>query len=172
MAANETANRLAASFWFRLEPVADAGAGVATIGFRSLVGCQDRVLIRPSLADGLVFVLFDRELSRRETTLLFNEPYTDHSNPARTTYPVLFSPYAIELFHLDWLGPDVGNPVWFPFDNAAPVPAAYDLDLYNAVCILPTNEARAHDVCVTVLQCAPWQGETTVRATLPAAVVP
>lgn len=108
---------------------------------RSLVGFSE-VVYRDPTANYLVLVL-DRELSRRETSILVSAVITQ-SDAERVSYPAdsalgnraqELAPRA-EPFHLDWVPKITAPPyTWFPFDLGSnpTVPDGFDLDRYNAI---------------------------------------
>lgn len=172
MAANEIAERLAASCWLRVQPdgAAPAVPVLANLQFRSMVGFQQNVYTRIAFGGGLVLLLLDRELSRRETTVHAWFPFTA-SDETRLTYPSpneLVPQYTmVQPFHLDWIG-DPAAPSWLPFQNLAPpVPNGFDLDRYNGIAMRLGEDGNAADYVVTVFEHPRYDGPTVILNVLP-----
>lgn len=172
MAANEIAERLAASAWLRVQPDGNAPAAalLSALQFRSMVGFQQSVYTRVNFGSGLALLLLDRELSRRETTVHAWFPYTV-SDETRNSYPdqAAVTPQAVlvEPFHFDWIG-DPTAPSWLPFGVLGPaVPAGFDLDRYNALALQLADDGNACDYVVTVFEHPRYDGPTVVLNVLP-----
>ena len=186
MAANEIAERLRAAAWVECGAV-DGGEGVDTfdvdqLRFRSLVGFQNRIWTTVNAAEVPVMILkLDDVCSRRECAVFaFRHGTVEPVPDSRSSYPVLSSAQAnyanvfVQPCHLGWFGPDLSNPLWYPFGLAPgpyTVPGDFDLDLFNAIAvILPIagGVAQSGDFSVLVLKHPPIEGATVIEAVLPA----
>lgn len=185
MAANEISERLAAAAWVQCG-AADGGEGVAVftaaqLRFRSYVSFKNRIIT--TTAPGSVPLLLlelDRVFSRRECAVLAVRHGTVGPTPdSRVSYPSLGGPAAdysdvfAQPFHMDWLGPDLENPLWYPMGllpGPQAVPGTFDLDLFNAVAVLlpvDATVAQSGDFSVLVLKHPPIEADTEVLAVLP-----
>lgn len=190
MAANEIAERLAASAWVQCG--SDGGESLADFSpdqlrYRSLVGFQNRILTttNPTLVP-LIILPLDRTLSRAECAVFAHRHGTagptDDQEDTRQTYPVYDAPAAsyaqvfCEPIMLSWLGDDLSSPTYMPFGlfpGPIVVPDDQPLDTFDALAIvLPVGDgvAFAGDFSVLVLKHPKIEGETVIQAVLPAEV--
>lgn len=190
MAANEIAERLAASAWVQCgsdggESLADFDPG--QLRFRSLVGFQNRIITtnNGSLVP-LIILPLDRTLSRAECAVFAHRIATagptGDQEETRQTYPVYDAPAAsyaqvfCEPIMLSWLGDDLTAPAYMPFGlfpGPVSVPDDQPLDTFDALAVVLPSDAGvafAGDFCVLVLKHPKIEGETIVQAVLPAEV--
>jgi hypothetical protein len=180
MPANETVERLAAAAWIRYSNNGDD----FEFSLRSQVSTQNR-LLTTRLADfGLapfIVLPFDREFTRRETTvhaqLIQTVQDTQPTPLSRQDYPWYLPVSEIQTavpspdirllacpMHMDWMG-DPTNPTWLPFhfidDTLSTVPDGFDLDIYNAIALVPRNVTEEVadtvwvDICVHIFKHPP-----------------
>jgi hypothetical protein len=185
MAANEISERLAAAAWVQCG-AEDGGEGVAVfdvsqLRFRSYVSFKNRITTTTSPGEvPLLLLELDRVFSRRECAVFAVRHGTVGPTPAsRASYPSLGGPAAdysevfAQPFHMDWLGPDLENPTWYPMGllpGPQAVPGTFDLDLFNAVAVLlPVTDgvAESGDFSVLLLKHPPIEGDTEVLSVLP-----
>jgi hypothetical protein len=193
MAANEIAERLAAACWVQC----GGGDGEAVnalnnnrIRFRSLVGFQQRIITTTDAEAMPVLILpLDRTLNRIECAVIACRhatagPGLDFIN--RAVYPDLLAPVPdvpqvfVQPILLEWLGPDLANPTFFPFGIVNGViprapPVDSNLDLFDAIAVLlpvPVATASSGDFSILVLKHPPREGDTLVQAVMPVPVPP
>lgn len=168
MSANEIVERMAAGCWMRIQPVSAISAAFAegTVGFRSSAGIKTaRVLTIDDFAKPMLIVELEQPQNRRETIVHCNGVTTVHDE-LRFNYPPDQLTVLHQPMHMDWLGPDLSNPVWLPFQTnpgTVTVPDGYDLDLYNAIAIyLNAGEGiTSIDVMLSVWKLPRAEGSST-----------
>lgn len=188
MAANEIAERLAAAAWVQLG--GGAGEGINSldptqIRYRSLVGFQQRIITTVDASAMPVIILpLDRQLNRTECAVIATRhatcgPGADFVD--RSPYPRLGAPAVsvaqvfVHPFLLEWMGPNLLAPTFFPFgiiNGVIPVapPVGANLDLFDALALLlpvPVAAADSGDVSVLVLKHPKREGDTVLEAVLP-----
>ncbi len=190
MAANEIAERLAASAWVQCG--SDGGESLADfdpaqLRYRSYVGFQNRIITTVNAALIPIIILpLDRTLSRSECAVFAHRHGTagptGDPEDSRQTYPVYDEPAAsyaqvfCQPIMLSWLGPDLSAPLYMPFGIApgpVSVPDDQPLDTFDALAVLlpwADGAAFAGDFSVLVLKHPKLEGETIVQAVLPAEV--
>lgn len=190
MAANETPERLAAAAWIRYWNDGDN----FVFSLRSQCSTQNRLLTTRTVDFSqapFLILPFDREFTRRETTIHTQliQTVEDGGDTPRQDYPWSLvnsdfvgadtSPDVRVLacpMHMDWMG-DPTNPTWLPFHfagDAIPVPDGFDLDIYNAIALVPRNvtgivpETVWVDIMVHVFKHPPLPPgtETVVESTI------
>ena len=189
MASNEISERLVAAAWVQC-----GGAGGEAINaldptqirFRSLVGFRQQIITTSdALALPVLILPLDRTLSRRECAVLaFRHATCGPFAGSREPYPTLFGAVPnvpnvfCHPFLLEWMGPDLTAPTFFPFgiiNGLIPVvpPLGSNLDLFDAIAVLlPTIDVDpftglAGDFSVLVMKHPPMEGETTLLPLLP-----
>jgi len=189
MAANEIANRLRAAAWVQCGAV-DGGEGIDQFSadelrYRSYVGFQNRIITTVTAAEvPLILLPLDGVLTREECAVFgwrhgtvgpLNVPTSRASYPALGAPGANYSQVFVQPFHLDWLGPDLSVPTWYPMGllpGPQSVPTGFDLNLFNALAVLlpvVADVAQSGDFSVLVLQHPKLEGETVVETVLPVA---
>lgn len=187
MAANEIAERLAASCWVQCGSTGGEGIAdfdPADLRYRSYVGFNNRILTTTNAQMVPLIVLpLDRILSRSECAVFaFRHATVGPQSGSREGYPIYSTPaetYAqifAQPIMLSWLGDDLSAPDFMPFGlfpGPNTIAAGEPLDTFDAIAVvLPTvdNVGLAGDFSVLVLKHPPIEGETVVEAVLPAEV--
>ena len=189
MSANEIAERLAAACWVQCGSSGGEAINALAndqIRFRSLVGFQQRIITTTDAnAFPLLILPLDRAFARKECTVLANRIGTAGPGATlvdRSVYPFLTEPVPdvpqvfVQPILLEWLGPDLTAPLFYPFGlvvGAVPTapPVGANLDLFDAIAVLlpvPIANASSGDFCIVVLEHPPLEGTgTTVEAEMP-----
>ena len=185
MAANELVEALQALIWVQLT----GELGLLTeggIGIRSQCGFQQRIIASESPKDfGLLIFLLERTHSRRESAVVVSPVGT--TDAAGNNYPQLLDATQqletparapiVQPIMLEWLGPDLSNPDWLPFDSDV-LGGSVNMDHFDAIAVqVPANgvgASLAGDFCLAVYKMPPLpEGTTvTVETVLPVPVVP
>jgi hypothetical protein len=193
MAANELQERLAAACWVQCgggDGEAVNALDVTRLRFRSLVGFQQRIITTTNAQAMPVLILpLDRTLTRTECAVFATRLGTagpdleDFEN--RAVYPDLLAPVPdvaqvfVQPILLEWLGPDLANPTFFPFGIVNGViprapPVGANLNLFDAIAVLlpanvslPVPVGQSGDFCVVVLKHPPLELDTEIVAELP-----
>ncbi|HKY36506.1 MAG TPA: hypothetical protein VJN18_11240 [Polyangiaceae bacterium] len=191
MAANEVKERLAAACW--VQAGSSGGEAINAIDaneirYRSLVGFRQEIITTTDMNGLPVLILpLDRTFSRKECAVFACRHATCGPNAAsRLPYPFLTAAPAsvpqvfVQPILLEWLGPDLSAPTFFPFgiiNGAIPTspPLGSNLDLFDAIAVLlplPAPDAGASgDFSVLVLKHPPLEGTATeLEPELPADV--
>lgn len=175
MSANELAEALQAQIWLACPPTNDDNdvLSVPGIRIRSQNGFQNRIIASEDVTEYPLLILpLERELVRSDTAIVVSRVSTVSDTEGAnqgTTYPGITTPAAdysipaplVQAIHLDWMGPDLTAPVWYPFQTATPIGSTFDRDVYNAIAILLTADdpgeeglvAIPGDVIVTIRKC-------------------
>lgn len=190
MAANEIDERIAAAAWVQC----GGGAGEAVnaldpaqIRYRSLVGFEQRIITTVDPSGMPVLILPLTQAYNRHECAVFatrlatcgpGSSFVDRSPYPRLDAPAISVPQAfVHPFLLEWMGPDLTVPSFFPFgivNGVIPVapPVGANLDLFDAIAVLlpvPVAAASSGDFCVLVVEHPPLEGTGTVlEADLPA----
>lgn len=157
MASNEIEERMIAGCWLGLPPVSDADPALDPdrISFRSVSGFKTgRIITTDAPAAQKIFVLELERVETRRETLVTGQCISTIDDVVRATYPAdgLNTVLSVEPMHIDWLGPDLTNPLWIPFNLDAGkqvIPNGFDANLYNAVAV-QVGVGATQDVIVTV----------------------
>lgn len=186
MAANELAEALQALIWVQM----GGELGLLTeggIGIRAQCGFQQRIITSESPKDfALLIFLLERTHNRRESAVVVSPVGT--TDPGGNNYPQLVDGGTQQLetparapiiqpIMLEWLGADLTNPDWLPFD-ADNLPTNVNMDLFDAIAVMqPANTGGASlagDFCLAVYKMPPLPAGTpvTVETVLPVPVVP
>lgn len=185
MSANELVEALQAIAWVQMS----GALGLLTEGgvnFRSQCGFQQRVIASEDLKDfGLLIFLLERTHSRRESAIVVTPIGTTadsdtYPQPSDSTTGQLENPTrapAIQPIMLSWLGPDLANPNWLPFEGDT-LPADVNPDHFDAIAVLQpannTGATLAGDFCLALYRMPPLPEGTsiTLETVLPVPVVP
>ena len=188
MSANEIAERLAASAWVQCGSAGGEAVNALAnnqIRFRSNVGFQQRIITTTDAnAFPLLILPLDRTLNRNECAVFACRHGTQGPGATmtdRSVYPFLTEPVPdvpqvfVQPILLEWLGPDLSAPQFYPFGLVVGViptapPVGANLDLFDAVAVLlpvPIANASSGDFSVLVLKHPPREGDTTIQAVMP-----
>jgi hypothetical protein len=171
VSSNEIAERFSAACWVKCGSLGGEGVNQlepSTVQLRSYVGFQNRIITTSNALTRPLFVLpLDHAVCRSKAavfaTRLGTVGPTNDPIAARESYPAFggtipesVAQVIVQPIQLAWLGPDLTNPVWLPFNlpgaDQSTVPDGFDLDVFDAVAVLlpGDTEGLSGDFCVFV----------------------
>jgi len=190
MSALETKNRLAAACTVRCEFPGQPSDGTGYIDYRAISGFENRIrtwdqgAFTNPIASTLLVLPLGRQYSTRQTVLAATavfgitgeDPELPGNQPARTTYPQPGLPWdpprpelVVQVQGIPEAALDAGSPNWLPFGlqfpDPAPLPPAFDIELYDAVAVYIDNGTEEvgigpYDVSVMVFDVPPNEAGT------------